>query len=175
MQPRRLDANEQIRSAVSNRSSKACGSALALFSFLCFPLFGCDSQVTRTDITDVSGNNRLVQIDRKVGSVTDWLRNRHGYDFDSLVWRTNAGGNWYNRLTISKRDFQGTNSHTRWVSEIHSIDPTNGTAVIKVAEGDAPEGSSRVHYIYSWREWSLLTNAEVRVIRICTVPSENFD
>lgn len=175
MQPRQLDANERTKAAASDHSSKTSRSTLTLFLFLCFALCGCDSTVTRSDITDASGNNRLAQIDRKIGSVTDWLWNRQGYDFDSLVWRTNAGGNWHDRLTISKRDFQGTNSHRRWVSEIHSIDPTNGTAVIKVAEGDAPEGSSRVHYVYSWREWSLLTNAEVRVIRICADPFEKLD
>jgi hypothetical protein len=55
-------------------------------------LWGCSSRVTTEQVTDSTGNNRLARIDRKRGSVTDILEGRRSFDFDSLVWRTNAGG-----------------------------------------------------------------------------------
>lgn len=103
------------------------------------------------------------------------LSGEQSYNFDSLGWRTNGGWRWHDRVTISRTTFQGTSPRERWVSEIYSLDATNGTCIIKVAEGDVPKGSSNViRYIYSWREWSLLTNGEVRLIRICANPFEKY-
>jgi len=54
------------------------------------------------------------------------------------------------------------------------LDATKGTAIIKIAEGDVPEGSPSIRYVYSWREWSLLTNGEIRLIRTCADPFEKY-
>ena len=63
----------------------------------------------------------------------------------------------------------------RWAVERHSLDDAKGTAIIKVAEGDVPEGSLSIRYIYSWREWNLLTNGQVRLIRTCANPFEKYE
>ncbi len=146
----------------------------AVIPVLCLFFCGCSSRVTQEEINDATGSNRLARVDRKIGSVVDVLQSRQSFDFDSLVWRTNSGGAWHDHIVISQADFQAGSPRRRWVSQIHSLDATNGTAVIKVAEGDVPEGSPSVRYIYSWREWSLLTNGEVRLIRICADPFEKY-
>ena len=142
---------------------------------LCFLLCGCGSQrVTKEEVSDSTGSNRLARVDREVTSVLDALQRRQSFDFDSLVWRTNAGGVWHDYTVISEAAFQAGSPRRRWVSQIHSLDAAKGTAIIKVAEGDVPEGSASIRFIYSWREWSLLTNGEVRLIRICADPFEKY-
>jgi hypothetical protein len=146
----------------------------ALIPVLCLLICGCNSKVAKQTVVDSAGANRLVLNDRRVWSLTDAIRNEQGYDFDSLVWQTNAAGKWADRVTISEKSFQGSSSRTRWVSQIHSLNPTNGTAIIKVAEGDVSAGSGTIQYIYSWREWSLLTNGEARFVRRCSQPFEPY-
>lgn len=144
---------------------------------LCILLCGCGSgpkRVTQEEVTDSSGSNRLSRIDRERSSLLDSLQSRRSFDFDSLVWRTNAGGAWHDHIVISEAAFQAGSPRTRWVSQLHSLDAANGTAIIKVAEGDVPAGSPSIRYIYSWREWSLLTNGEVRLIRTCADPFEKY-
>lgn len=143
-------------------------------SILCLLLCGCGSRVAQEEVTDASGSNRLARVNRNVTSIMDTLQGRHSFDFDSLVWRTNAGGTWHDRVIISEAAFQAGSPRMRWVSEIHSLNAVNGTAIIKVAEGDMPEGAPSVRYIYSWREWNLLTNGEVRLIRTCADPFEKY-
>src|SRR5690349_9384206 len=134
------------------------GNAMrAAIPILCVLLCGWSSRVIQEEVTDSTGSNRLSRVDRKVTSIMDAVQNRHGFDFDSLVWCTNAGGTWHDRVVISKAAFQAGTPRRRWVSQIHSLDATKGTAIIKVAEGDVPENSPSVRYVYSWREWSLLT------------------
>lgn len=142
---------------------------------LCLFLCGCGTKpVTQEAVTDSFGSNQLVRVDRDVSSIMDIVRSRQSYDFDSIVWRTNANGTWRDHIVISSAAFQAGSPRRRWVSQIHSLDATKGIAIIKVAEGDVPEGSPSVHYIYSWREWSLLTNGEVRMIRTCINPFEKY-
>lgn len=142
--------------------------------FLCLLLCGCSSHVTQQEISDSTGSNRLARVERKVRSLEDLLNNRQLFEFESLVWRTNAGGVWHDRVVISQAAFQAGSTRRRWVDEIHSIDAAKGTAIIRVAEGNMPEGSPVVRYIYTWREWSLLTNGEVRVLGICADPFEKY-
>ena len=144
---------------------------------LCLLLCGCGNgskRVTQEEVTDSTGSNRLARVDRERSSLMDSLQSRRSFDFDSLVWRTNAVGVWHDRVVISQATFQGSSPRRRWVSQIHSLDAMNGTAIIKVAEGDVPEGSPSIRFVYSWREWSLLTNGEVRLIRTCADPFEKY-
>ena len=126
---------------------------------LCFILCGCNSRFIQDKVTDSTGNNRLELVERKV-SVAGASQDNHFYDFDSLVWLTNGGTLWHEHVVISQSDFQAGSPRRRWIDGIHSLDATNGIAIIKVAEGDVPEGSPNIQYIYSWREWNLLTNGE---------------
>ena len=143
----------------------------------CLFLCGCGSgskRVTQEEVADSTGGNRLARVDRERSSLMDSLQGRRSFDFDSLVWRTNAGGSWHDHIVVSEAAFQAGSPRERWVSQIHSLDAAKGTAIIKVAEGDAPIGSPSIRYVYSWREWSLLTNGEVRLIRTCADPFEKY-
>jgi hypothetical protein len=89
-------------------------------------------------------------------------------DFHSLVWQFKTGETWAGRVVITGQDFQRGCNRRRWIAGIHSIEPASGHAIIKVAEGD-------VTYIYSWRLWDLLHNREVRRLRACDDPFEEYD
>ncbi len=97
-----------------------------------------------------------------------------GYDFNSLVWERKEGDTWRERAVITQQQFEAGADRRRWVSELHSFNPTTGNAIIKVAAGDAPRDSIRVRIVYSWREWNLCTNEEVGFIRICKDPFEKY-
>lgn len=88
------------------------------------------------------------------------------YDFHSLVWDSNDGSMWTRQATISREDLE-LDGVRRWVSALHSFDARSGTAIIQIGEGE-----SRV--IYSWREWDLKANKEVKTIRVCDNPFEPF-
>src|SRR5882762_7079388 len=142
----------------------------AIVPLVSFLVCGCSSRVSKQEVADPAGSNRLALIDRRVWSVDDILHSSQSYNFHSLVWRARIDDRWNDRVVISKDAFQAGGTRTRWVSEIHSLDARSGTAIIKVAEGDAPMNAPLVRYIYSWREWSLITNGEVRLIRTCVSP-----
>jgi len=75
---------------------------------------------------------------------------------------------------ITRQDFQRGSDRRRWIAGIHSFDPVSGHAIIKVAEGNVAFGESDVTYMYSWREWDLLRNQEVRRLRACDAPLRNM-
>ena len=97
-----------------------------------------------------------------------------GYDFDSLVLERQDGDLWSEHAVITQQQFEAGTDRRRWVSELDSFDPSTSNAIIKVAEGNASKDSEIVSYVYSWREWSLRTNGEVRFIRVCIDPFEKF-
>src|SRR4051812_21076871 len=92
-----------------------------VISILVLALLGRTSRVTRQEVVDSAGTNRLALIDERMTSIRDLLAGEQSYDFDSLVWRTKAGWVWRDRVAISRTAFQGTSPRTRWVSEIHSL------------------------------------------------------
>jgi hypothetical protein len=78
-------------------------------------------------------------------------------------------------VVITKADFEAGGIRSRWVSNLESFDARTGTAVIKVAEYSSPQTNGTAvsrAVIYSWREWSMTSNAEVRVLRVCKEPFE---
>jgi hypothetical protein len=75
---------------------------------------------------------------------------------------------------ITQTDFQTNSNRRRWISALHSFDPSTGRAVIKVSE-DVPLEKSFSRCVYSWREWDLLANREVRLFRVCHSPFEDFE
>lgn len=89
------------------------------------------------------------------------------YDFHSLVWDSKDDAMWKRKATITRADFEEGRQYG-WISDLHSMDSRYGSAIIRVAEGDA-----RVSY--SWRQWDLLSNKEIRTIRVCECPFESFD
>ena len=147
----------------------------------CFFLCACGTggSVLKDEVQDAGGSNKLALLDRDVSSVFEVIKGERAYDFDSLLWRTNAGGDiWGNCVVLKKEDFQGNHPRRRWVSGIHSIDSTTGNAIIQVAEESPPAaigGGFAYTVDYSWREWNLRTNGEVRFLRKCGSPYEKFE
>ena len=148
----------------------------ALLPVLCFLPYGCDpvrniGPGPTEEVVDRSRRNKLTMHWVYDGPVPG---GGVAHDFHSLAWRTKEGDEWKDRVVISRDAFQAGSPRRRWVSQIHSLDATKGTAIIKVAEGNVPKGSQSTHFVYSWREWGLVTNGEVRLIRICTDPFEKY-
>jgi NADPH-dependent curcumin reductase CurA len=114
------------------------------------------------EITDEGGRNRLT------------LQYAEG-NFHSLVWHSKTGDVWTGRVVITAQDFQRGCDRRRWIAGIHSIDLVSGRAVIKVAEGNVAFAEGDVTYIYSWREWDLSHNREVRRLRACDAPFEKYE
>lgn len=106
------------------------------------------------------------------------IQNEGGY-FRGLVWSSEQGGAWHCRAVITQSEFQRGSDKQRWVSSLYSFDLATGHTIIKVGENEVPfaEGvpGKVVRCIYSWREWDLLTNREIRLLRICEDPSEPYD
>jgi len=137
-------------------------------------LRGCESREARSEITDITGTNRLVLMNlatRYLFSTTV------EYDFDSLVWRVNNGAAWTDHRVITKTAFQGARLTSRWVNDIDSIDSSSGTAIIKVGE-ESPRVTTATGLVttvqYSWRIWDLNENVEVRLLRVCENPFEKY-
>jgi ribosomal protein S18 acetylase RimI-like enzyme len=93
-------------------------------------------------------------------------------NFRALVWSSEQQGNWECRAIITQADFQRTGQRSRWISGLHSFDPANGRAVIKVGE-EVPIGRDCKWAAYSWREWELVGNCEVRWLGIGETPSQD--
>ena len=147
---------------------------MRFFPLLAFLLLcGCDFASSGRGPTRVitSGTDRLTV---KFVSRGQMPNGGTGYDFDSLVWESKDGGVWREQVVITQQQFEAGTDRRRCVSDLHSFDPKTGNAIIKVMEDDAPKNSIRVRSVYSWREWSLRTNGEVRFFRICTDPFEKY-
>ena len=59
-----------------------------------------------------------------------------------------------------------------------SFDPASGHAIIKVGEMGLPPydaGPDFRRCIYSWQEWDLLVNSELRVVRVCEDSFEEYE
>jgi len=136
--------------------------------FLC----GCDFSSRGSDPTQVirSGKDRLTM--KFIPSPIQG--GGMGHDFDSLIWETQDGDQWREHAIITRKQFEAGTDRERWVAHLHSFDPKTGNAILQVAEGDAPEGATTINFIYSWREWNLLTNGQVQFLRVCNDPFEKY-
>lgn len=144
----------------------------------CVMLSGCgmrtsDNFVVFGEVTDDRGKDRLVL--KFVESQLPRAYSGRGYDFHSLVWETKKGAAWTAKVTVTQGDFQRDTKRRRWISEIHSLEPETGHAVFKVGEEDAPDASGAIRVIYSWREWDLVADEEVRTLRVCDSPFDPLD
>jgi hypothetical protein len=153
----------------------------AFLLIIWLPLLGCDqgprvgSLITQKEVFDVTGTNKLVLV--YVIANKELLGSGVGYNFYSLVWKSKEGTNWADQYFISHVAFQGISTRRRWVNDIEWLDVTNGTAIIKVGEESPPltkGASTTINVVYSWREWSILTNGEVRTLRVCKDPFEKY-
>ena len=97
-----------------------------------------------------------------------------GLDFHSLAWERRSLFRWQPHITLKQSDFDLPSKHPRWVSDIHSFDSLRGEAILKIAEGDAPDNAPRMNVNYSWRKWDLVHNRELDRLRECATPFEAF-
>ena len=116
----------------------------------------------RYEVTDNTGNHRL----KSIGVSGFWNR---------LVWERKENEKWETELVITKDEFQVGDGTKRWVSELASLDPVEGTAILQVGHGDIPERTGRVTYNYSWWLWDLRANCGLKMLKICDDPFEPFE
>lgn len=137
-------------------------------------LIGCNRATLQTMETEIAptGVDRLILQGWETVSLLN--PNEKSYDSHSIVWQRLKNGDWIDYVTISQDDFQRGHANRRWIHKIHDFDPASGTAILKVGEGDAPENSAAISYIYSWREWDLKNNRELKLIHVCDNPFEPF-
>lgn len=90
-----------------------------------------------------------------------------GFDFHSLVWDVSDSFGWTRKVTITKEELEADGMR-RWVSDVHSFNPSGGTAIIRIAEENGWNIS------YSWREWDLCRNQQIRMVKLCDCPFEPF-
>jgi len=100
------------------------------------------------------------------------LQNENGF-FRALVWSSEVGREWRLRAVITHADFKAGSDHERWISGLHSFDPATGLAIIKVGQ-TIPLHKTFSKCDYSWREWDLSNNRELRLLRMCEDPSEEY-
>jgi hypothetical protein len=93
-----------------------------------------------------------------------------GWDFHSLAWERRDSFFWRTHVTITESDMMLPTRHERWISEIHSFDPSRGEAILRIAEGDAPWDAPRCTINYSWRLWDLANNREISRLQECANP-----
>lgn len=152
---------------------------LALALALILLMLGCDRTTVQTveTVDCANGTDRLIRNAWVTISYTR-LENKSYNSYShshSLVWQRLESGRWTDHVTITQDDFQRGNPQRRWVSSIHSFDPDSGTATLQIAEGNAPANSARVSYAYSWREWDIRNNREIKLLRMCKDPFEPFE
>ena len=122
----------------------------------------------RKEVLSSAGLDRLRSFDIARGDI--------GFDFHSLQWARFHAGSWVTELTLTRGQFQGSSPFRRWVSDVHSIEPSTGIALLKVAEGNRPYSEMRsTTFLYSWRAWDLRGNVEVRRLKDCDDPFEPLD
>jgi hypothetical protein len=143
----------------------ACRLGIPVAALLLFCLFcgGDPESPKERKVLDLSGSNLLALRPSAMG-------------YPSIIWRTNDGTAWRDKRVISPTAFQGAYFRTRCVCDIYSFDGAKGTAIIKVAEElpDAESTNGALPMVYSWREWNLVYNGEVKVLRICKDPYEPY-
>lgn len=121
------------------------------------------------EVMDSVGSNKLT-----LYALVERSRNEADYRFDSLAWRWKYGTNWLYRSLITQEQFQRGYPWERSVVDIYSINATNGTTIIKVFEDSTTTTNGVTNNGYTWREWNLISNREVRVLRVCTKPFEKY-
>lgn len=131
-----------------------------------------DKIVTETKVSDQSGKNRLLLRFSERDISENKKEQIIARDFHSLVWETNDGKTWSQKKVIPKVDFAEEES---WVSDLNSFDSSTGRAILKVAEMSKPDETNSRKCIYSWREWDILKNKQVRMIRVCKDPFEPYE
>ena len=123
---------------------------------------------TESLAADASGNERLRLVLVHIAH-SETSEESEGMNFHSLVWERRIGGSWEVQLRITEEQFEADTDRGRWPSRLDSFDAAAGTAVLQVGQGNAPRGSGRNNYEYSWRQWDLKANSEKKYFYTCKI------
>ena len=126
------------------------------------------------DVSEDAGDHRLLLNYVEVRPWHHKDKKGKAYDFHSLVWESKEGTGWRRAVEITACEFQMGSERRRWVSDIHIFDSGSGGAVLRVAEEAEPDAAGIVRVEYSWREWDISRNRELRFIRVCEGPFEAY-
>ena len=58
--------------------------------------------------------------------------------------------------------------------DLHSFDPSQGVAILKMGEGNAPDNAPVMRVTYSWRKWDLVKSKEIARLQDCANPFDPF-
>ena len=93
-----------------------------------------------------------------------------GMDFHSIVWEFQRNDGWAEIVAITQEEFELEKEADRWIADVESFSPETSTAIIRVGH-EQPEVTSgnltSRSSTYSWREWDLSTNQEVKFLQEC--------
>jgi hypothetical protein len=128
---------------------------------------------TFAEVAGSTGDDRLVLRYVEVPLPEPHSSGRRAYDFHSLAWEARGDDGWAPRAVITHDEFT-RGSPRRWVSDLHSFDSVAGTAVVRVGEEQPPDPAGSVHVEYTWREWDVVRNRQVRLLRVCGAPFDPF-
>ena len=126
------------------------------------------------EVTDATGEHRLL-LKFIEDAVSKTRGDEKAFNFHSLVWEIRDGSTWTPKITITQADFQIGAEHRRWIGKIHSLTPDIGHAAILVGELGPADDAGVVHATYSWREWDLIGNKQVRMIKVYDSPFDEMD
>jgi hypothetical protein len=127
---------------------------------------------TVDEVMDPSGQHRLIL--RFVEQALPKAPRARGFNFYSLAWEQRTAQGWIERHVITSDEFAREGCR-RWVIQLRSIEPGNGMAILKVGRGIPPDSAGFTDVQYTWWEWDLFNNREVRVFRDCADPFESFE
>jgi len=103
-----------------------------------------------------------------------WEARGIGLDFHSLAWERRSLFRWQPHVTLKQSDFALPNKHPRWVSDLHSFDPSQGVAILQMGEGNAPDNAPIMRATYTWRKWDLVKSKEIAHLQDCASPFDPF-
>ena len=121
-----------------------------------------------TKVIPAGEDHRLSLFDEPAG--------QGAFNFHGLVWERRLNGSWKLQRELTSEEFQSNHPFRRFVSDIQSLRPETGYAVIQVGEGTKPivPPQSKL-YRYSWRLWDLVNNREVKRLKDCADPFDGYD
>jgi hypothetical protein len=119
-----------------------------------------DESRTVSEVVESSGSDdrlKLVYIERRIEG---W--DESGWDFHSIVWERRKEEVWEEVKRISREEFEAAVETDRWVSQLHSFDAEDASAIIQIGEMDRHDDAGAKPVQYSWREWHIETNLQLR-------------
>ena len=155
--------------------------ALSAFASLFVPRTFGGRVSTHSEFLHSQGQDRLLL--RHVTDSLYWrllLNVRGAGDFHSLVWERKSNSTWKPVARATHRTVRRVAA--AWVADIHSLDPSQGTAIIQIARdlpisaADLPPGVRTASYAqYAWVVWDMRGHQLLSVLRECKGPWEAYD